>query len=108
VFGLFGFCWSPESGTGPETGATGPVVAMPKFAACGSPPPHGDIAPFVLCSVLSFFGSVTEKKVRHRSEPWRDMWSPSERRLSRLADFLANFPIEYRALAQRKVSSNHP
>lgn len=80
VFGLFGFCWSPESGTGPETGA-GPLVA--KLAACGSPP-LGDIAPFALCSVFSFFGSATEKKnsapsewcflmVRERERPTIDL-----------------------------------
>jgi len=72
VFGLFGFCWSPASGAGPGTGIAKPVVAEPKLAACGSPPPPpplGDIAPFAFCSVFSFFGSATEKKVRHRSEP---------------------------------------
>ncbi|KYM96651.1 hypothetical protein ALC62_12698, partial [Cyphomyrmex costatus] len=74
VFGLFGFCWSPAFGTGPGTGTAKPLVAVPKLAACGSPPPHGDIAPFTFCSVFSFFGSATEKKVRHRSEPWRDMY----------------------------------
>lgn len=60
VFGLFGFCWSPASGAGPGTGIAEPVV--PKLAACGSPPPLGDIAPFAFCSVFSFFGSATEKK----------------------------------------------
>lgn len=69
VFGLFGFCWSPVSGAGPGTGIAEPVV--PKLAACGSP--FGDIAPFAFCSVFSFFVSVTEKKFRHRSEPWRDI-----------------------------------
>lgn len=70
VFGLFGFCWSPASEAGPGTG----IAVVPKLAACDSPPPPpplGDIAPFAFCSVFSFFGSATEKKVRHRSEPWR-------------------------------------
>lgn len=58
VFGLLGFCWSPELGGAAEIGKL-PVVAVPWFG-CGSP--LGDTAPFALCSVFSFFGSATEKK----------------------------------------------
>lgn len=86
MFGRFGFCWSPASGAGPGTG-----IAEPKLAACGSP--FGDIAPFAFCSVFSFFGSATEKKVRHRSEPWRRYVRRRRSGGFRLAGSFADFTV---------------